>query len=458
MKYRKSPNTFVRTCGNESVVWQRRTYACRIFRDANAFLGALDKNWKCDAELTKEIAAELRVPAEAIADDVSEFFAMLAAETFVECESHPAGTQSGFASIRNNGNDAATATDDESEAFPLGGFFERNGLPIELHMDLTNACTERCVHCYIPDYTPHFMPPELGMKILREFREAGGLTVHFSGGECMLHPDFEAYLRFARELELNILVLSNLTRCDAKKVALLREIDPQFVNVSLYSMNAAEHDAITTIPGSWKRTMEAILALKNAGVAVRLAAPIMRMNRFAIPALRHFAREHQMHLVADCDIFGQTDHDCSNMRCALSPDELEVTLSAHPEAFYKFPATAESLRPECAVCDIGRGRIDVNSEGFYYPCDGCHGLTLGNARESTFEEIWRGEKLNRLRALRNADFGKCATCENRPWCKVCPARNFNETGDIFRHLPERCTAAKIRRRVFENFNPNSPQH
>ncbi len=451
MRYRKSPDTFIRICGNESVAWQRRTYACRVFRDAEAFLGALGADWKSEAELTAEIASALGVSEETVSGDVSEFFAMLAAETFAEREggNGAAGTPG---AERGNG---AAETEEESDELPLGDFFSRHGLPAELHMDLTNACTERCVHCYIPDYTPRFLPLDLGKKILREFREAGGLTVHFSGGECMLHPDFAAYLRFARELGLNMLVLSNLTRCDAEKTSLLREVDPQFVNVSLYSMNAAEHDAVTTVPGSWKRTMEAILALKAAGVAVRLAAPIMRPNRGALPALRRFAREQRMHLIPDCDIFGQTNHDCSNMRCALSPAELEATLSAHPEAFYKHPPAAERLRPECAVCDVGRARIDVDSRGIYYPCDGCHGLTLGDARETTFGEVWRGEKLNRLRALRNADFGECASCANRRWCKVCPARNFNETGDLFRHLPERCAAAAIRRRVFENFDPEA---
>ena len=145
----------------------------------------------------------------------------------------------------------------------------------------------------------------------------------FSGGECMLHPQFCDFIRYAKRLNLNFIVMSNLTRCDAEMVAFLAEAQPQFVNVSLYSMNAEEHDKITTIPGSWQKTMRAILALEAAGVPVRLASPIMQANRHALPKLLEFAKAHHMHLIPDCDIFGQVDHDCTNQSCALSPEETE---------------------------------------------------------------------------------------------------------------------------------------
>ena len=87
---------------------------------------------------------------------------------------------------------------------------------------------------------------------------------------------------------------------------------------------------------------------------------------------------------------------------------------------------------------------------FYYPCDGCHGIVLGKAAEQSFAEVWQGEKLQALRALRNKDFGECAHCENRPWCKVCPTRNFNETADMFSHTSARCQAAQLRRKLFSN--------
>ena len=78
---------------------------------------------------------------------------------------------------------------------------------------------------------------------------------------------------------------------------MLKETDPQFVNVSLYSLAPEEHDAITQIRGSWKKTMAAIDACQQAGIHIRLATPLLKANQGAFPALKRFADAHHMHLI-----------------------------------------------------------------------------------------------------------------------------------------------------------------
>lgn len=450
MKFALNEHTYLRHAGEESLLWNKRTYACRILKDAQVFLLPIEQGETKELdEIIAEVAQAFAVSPQKVADDVRAFYTELAASTFLNCESEGAEVSS----VPSDTPDSLRGSNEEGEKeqpFPVGTFYESHALPNSLHIDLTNACTERCIHCYIADYKPRFLPLELGQRVLREFREAGGLTVMFSGGECMLHPQFRDFIRYAKGLNLNFIVMSNLTRCDAEMVVFLAEVQPQFVNVSLYSMKAEEHDNITTIPGSWKKTMDAILALEKAGVPVRLATPIMQANRHALPELREFAKAHRMHLIPDCDIFGQVDHDCSNQSCALSPSETECVWCEHRDLFYKAPISPERCAPEAKVCDIGKSSMNLNAEGIYYPCDGCHGIVLGNAQEQSFAEVWQGEKLQALRALRNLDFGECAHCENRPWCKVCPTRNFNETADMFCHTSARCRAAQIRRKLFSN--------
>lgn len=450
MKFELNEHTFLRHAEEETLLWNKRTYACRILKDAQGFLKPIEQGETKEIdEVIAEVAQAFELQPQDVADDVRAFYSELAAATFLNAAGER--EESSPMVVEQNPKIATQEREEEAEKpFPVGLFYERHALPYSLHIDLTNACTERCIHCYIADYKPRFLPLELGQRVLREFREAGGLTVMFSGGECMLHPQFRDFIRYAKGLNLNFIVMSNLTRCDADIVEFLAEVQPQFVNVSLYSMKAEEHDKITTIPGSWQKTMRAILALEAAGVPVRLATPIMQANRHALPELREFAKAHRMHLIPDCDIFGQVDHDCSNQSCALSPEETECVWCEHRDLFYKAPASPERCAPEAKVCDIGKQSINLNAEGIYYPCDGCHGIVLGNAHEQSFAEVWNGEKIQALRALKNKDFGECAHCENRPWCKVCPTRNFNETANMFTHTEARCQAAQIRRKLFSN--------
>ena len=263
----------------------------------------------------------------------------------------------------------------------------------------------------------------------------------------MLHPDFEKICRLCVELNLNFLIFSNMTLCDEKRVAFLREVDPQFINVSLYSMDAAEHDAITCLPGSWRKTMDAILACEKAGVHIRLATPLLKANQGAFPALKRFADAHHMHIIPSCDIVPRANHTCSNLDHACSAAELERVLSDNKELFNR-DWEGKMPKPDDKVCDIGEARLYLNAKGNYYPCDCMHEYVLGNVRKHTLEEIWKGEKLNYLRSLKNEDFGTCASCEHRPWCKVCPAFNFNATGDLFKTIPEKCVQSVVIHKIY----------
>ena len=326
-------------------------------------------------------------------------------------------------------------------------FIRQQGHPVDFHIDLTDACTERCVHCYVPKGQKDLLPVELVEKALTEFRSVNGLTVHLTGGEAMMHPDFERICRKCVELNLNFIIFSNMTLCDEKRIAFLKEVQPQFINVSLYSMDPAEHDAITQLPGSWQKTHDAVVKCCEAGVACRIATPLLKENQDALPALRNFADEHRMHLVPAADIIAQADHVCANLAHACSTEELRRVMRRDHDLFHKV-YNAKIPACDAKVCDIGSARLYLNAKGNYYPCDSMHEYVLGNVRENTVEEIWKGEKLNYLRGLKNRDFGACATCGNRPWCKVCPAANFNATGDLFKHHPSTCALAGVVREVY----------
>jgi len=454
VKMKWGKQVYSRHVKDESVVWCPRSGGCTVLKNAQPILEEVTREWREIDDIVRAVAAKFECAIDEVREGVEAVVGELVSQRFVEvdggCREWGIGNgESGgdVNTMQRVGDNAPFRNDDDWT--PLGDFYERHGLPCELHIDLTDGCNEKCVHCYLPMGGTHFIEKELVFKVLKEFREAQGLTVYFSGGECMLHKDFAEILRYAKSLDLNIIVMSNLTLCDDGMVLLLKEIDPQFVNVSLYAVTESIHDSITQMPGSCAKTKAAIDALQKAGVHVRLATPFMRENKGCVEELKAFAAERNVHLIADSEIFGQLDHSCKNQSHALSLSELEELVSAHKNVFVKGCMAPEKCASGAKVCDIGEAHINLDAEGLYYPCDGFHGAILGNARNETIWEVWNGDALNKLRALKNEDFGKCASCADRAWCKVCPMRNFNETGDMFTHAPWRCEATRIYRRIFE---------
>ena len=437
---RLSPQAFVRHAGGESLLWQRRTNARAVLPGAEPFLRPLRKEWREVGDLVADVAAEHGIePAGAdssalgaLRAEYGGFLSFLADRGFLERR------EDAKAPVRAARPDWATPSD----------FFLRHGRPAELHLDLAGSCTERCVHCYWPDHPARFLPVEVADKVLREFRAEQGLSVHLSGGECLLHPDFRTIASRAKELDLDVVVLSNLTECDEPTTGFLAELDPRFVSTSLYSADPAEHDAVTRRPGSWRKTTDALRRLEGAGVPFRISAPVLRETAASVPALARYAAERGWPLLLDPGLLARSDHDCGNLAHAADPARLKSLFRDLPDLFDGGGEDPGAPAPDDRVCNAGRWRLFVSPDGDYYPCSGMHGWKIANARDVSAGEVWRGEALERLRALRLRDFPRCVPCEDRAFCKICPAANFNATGSLFEPHSGTCAAAAARREAF----------
>ena len=440
---RFAATSFIRAFEEEFLFCNLRKGSAVILNDASDFLRPMFSGEDVETA-AQSIAQRYNVPLHDVLHDITDFYQSLTDLDLVKPVSE--NREGIVASATNSQANGVAAKNDEGQ-WPVTDFYARHNLLLDLHIDLTDACTERCIHCYVPQGRCDYLPYDLVEKILREFREQQGLTVQLSGGECMMHPDFANICRLCRKLDLNFIVLSNLTRCDEKVVEVLKETDPQFVNVSLYSMVPEEHDAITRIRNSWQKTMSAINACQQAGIHIRLAAPLLKANQNAYPALRKFTEERHVHLIPDCEIIPKCNGDCSNLNYACSPDEVEAVLRENKAFWNRGYGRGAIPRPEDKVCNIGK-LLCLNSKGEYYPCSGMHGYVLGNVRNETLTEVWRGEEMEYLRGLKNNDFPKCAECDHRPFCKVCPAFNYNATGSLFEPIPAKCALAEVKHHVF----------
>jgi MoaA/NifB/PqqE/SkfB family radical SAM enzyme len=67
----------------------------------------------------------------------------------------------------------------------------------------------------------------------RQFKQMGTLFVLLSGGEPMLHPDFEAIYQGLKQMGFILTVNTNGSLIDERAIALFREYTPRRVNVTL---------------------------------------------------------------------------------------------------------------------------------------------------------------------------------------------------------------------------------
>lgn len=131
----------------------------------------------------------------------------------------------------------------------------------DIQFELTSSCNERCIHCYIPNARKnvgHEMSYQDFRNVIDQFVEMGGIHVTLSGGECFTHKNILDIIKYCREKDLIITILSNLIALKDEQIHFLKQANIAHIQTSLYSMDAVLHDRITSVKGSFEKTKNAI--------------------------------------------------------------------------------------------------------------------------------------------------------------------------------------------------------
>ena len=345
----------------------------------------------------------------------------------------------------------------------LGDFFTKHPTLFSLQLDITEACTEHCIHCYVPEIKPLFLPFGKIQEVIDEFAEMGGLHITLSGGECLLHPDFEKIVRYIHRKDCTCKILSNLTLCDNEKIALFKELECS-VQVSLYSMDPMIHDSITRFPGSQRKTKAAIEKLYQANVPVKISCPTMQENFDQYLDVMKYAESMHMRAQTDCILMAKSDGDQSNLTHRLTLEQTRHVMKDmvmgciptmekffHPAHKKEMPSPEEWAEEK--ICGAGIDSMCLEADGTYCACAGFQGFALGNCYKQSLRDVWeKSSQLKYIRQLRGKDFPKCIHCKNRDYCSVCLVRNFNETGDMLKTIDHFCQVADINRQVVEEYH------
>lgn len=471
MLIRLSKNAFVRQYGPFTYVLERILEYDEVFVDAEVFMRWITREPRQYDDVFKRVCeVYCETDPQVIKPDFDEFVGNLVREGVIVSGDTEEELSAKDISFSYDVENPKTMNRQKIEPRAKGDvavtqdvldeYFREHPTIFTLQIDVTQACTERCVHCYIPEYNPVFLPLAQIKKVIDEFAVQGGICVTFSGGECMMHPDFDEMVRYARSKDLIVGILSNLTLCTDAKVKVLQEVEAT-VQVSLYSMNAATHDAITRLPGSFGRTKTAIERLRAAHIPCLISCPTMKLNYHDYLDVLAYARSLKMDAQTDFIIMGKMDCDTSNLACRLDLKETRSILedivfkSLPMESEYFDPRKKNDMRtPEewmkdkiCGACICS---VCLDATGYYYPCPAFSGVNLGSCYEHDLAWIWtQSPETLKMRAITGRDFPKCAHCADRDYCSVCMCRNYNETGGMFKPAQHFCDVAKLNHEVVD---------
>jgi MoaA/NifB/PqqE/SkfB family radical SAM enzyme len=322
------------------------------------------------------------------------------------------------------------------------------GVPLSAHLDITWRCNERCVHCYLDHDGKGEMTTAEIKDVIRQLSESGTFFLSISGGEPLLRRDCFEILEYARALRMNVKLKTNAVMIGPKESARIKRLGIEQVQISLYSHRAETHDAITKLPGSWRRTMEAIGHLKRDGVKVSLTNVLMTHNSGHAKAVKRLANELGVGFVVDPTITPKLNGDWSITKLGISTKELEEIF--HTEEFVgdvgEFCAPASAVDDDVLdgySCSAGHTLAYISPFAEVFPCVQFP-MPCGSLREQSFREIWWNSKpLGELRAVHVRDLHTCSHCTHAGSCSRCPGLAYME-GDFRGPSSHDCEKSYVR--------------
>jgi AdoMet-dependent heme synthase len=304
-------------------------------------------------------------------------------------------------------------------------------VPLSVQFDLTYRCNERCVHCYL-DHDDHgeLTTAEV-RRVLDELASAGTLFLIFSGGELLLRRDLFELIGYARSLRFDVKLKTNGIMLRQREADRIRDAGVREVQISIYSHRAEVHDAITKVPGSLARSIEAIRALRRNGIRVLVANVLMRQNAFDYPGVQALAKELGVECTLDPTITPKMDGDTSILSLRVPQPQLIQIFrdrSLVPDDFCAPPraGTADEDTLDALPCSAGHTACYISPYGDVYPCVQFP-LPTGNIRTQAFAAIWHGSpQLDEVRAIRVKDLPTCSSCGFVSSCTRCPGLAYME--------------------------------
>lgn len=336
--------------------------------------------------------------------------------------------------IQNVGHQANVDIDnyDETENYIFDLMAERQ-IPFTATIEITDRCNLKCSHCYRSQETLNLWNVENFEKALQELKTLGTLHIVLAGSEPMMHPDIVRIIELIGQYGFVLTVQSNVTMLNDSILSALKKCSVKMVFVSLYTDDAAIHEQITGVKGSYEKTIYAIKTLTENGFTVRASVSIFDVNREQVYAVNSLCNKLGIHAGYNFKIIP-----------AIAPEKDTVSLNAFDEErMYEYITSPELRLFEGAIkrsrekeqiiperyCSTGIRSITITYDLKVVICNAFR-KECGSLLDSSISEIWNeSAELTRWREKISKVNSKCASCDAFQYCEPCPAHYYTQTGN-----------------------------
>jgi radical SAM protein len=327
--------------------------------------------------------------------------------------------------------------------------------PLLAFYELTRACDLVCKHCRASAQSlanPFELSPEKSRQLvhqLTEFPRPPALVL--TGGDPLKREDIYDLIDYAVKRRLEVAITPSATPLVTRKaLSRLRDAGIARLAISLDAADAATHDAIRGVPGSYERTREIMADANSLAIPLQINTVLSPVNVEQIEKLGDLLEEQSIVLwsvfflvpvgraagaprlnASECEaaferLWQQSQVRSYRIKTTEAPHFRRFLLQktrqpGHREAS-RSPTRQFSHLSALGIND-GKGIMFISHLGLIYP-SGFLPINCGVFPRDHLVQVYQEAPL--FRALRDAERleGKCRLCEYRNICGGSRARAF----------------------------------
>jgi sporulation killing factor system radical SAM maturase len=283
-------------------------------------------------------------------------------------------------------------------------------IPLHCSLQLTNACNLRCTFCYANSGHPYAneLDTRRWLEVLEKLATHGVAAVTLTGGEPTLAKGFRTILTVASSYLPCVDVFTNGIPWNGANVELAATLGNVRCQISIDGM-AERHDRIRGQAGAYRRSLETIRRLDEAGVQVLVAMTATPDNWRDVPAVidevaEAGARSYRLGVVqpigrgAEGDYWLSDEQQESVKRMLLEAGKRQTRMQVIDWGQCGRSAEDEASDLEgIDFCTPGYQSWHIRANGRVTPCQ-IEATSMGHILEDSMLEIGSPERLARARA------------------------------------------------------------
>lgn len=249
-------------------------------------------------------------------------------------------------------------------------------------------CNFRCVHCSIKRFQGKNKARSFTIadvkNLSRQADELGLARFTITGGEPLVFKDFDELVAAIDPKKFYINCDTNGWLLDEKRAKHLKSIGVDRIQLSLDSLDAAEHDAFRRTKGSYDRSMKAVDNARNAGLDIFMQTVVTKQRLYSeefIKYLEYFTKKGVGVFVSYAKPVGSWEGNFDIM-----VDKKDMAYMRKLEKKYN---VFTHLTPAYGL-DLGcialKGMFSVTQYGDVQPCPYIH-ISIGNVFKEPLKDI-----------------------------------------------------------------------